>query len=324
LAIGEYQLVAEYSNFATDPDLIDGGSVCVSMPEAPCIPDIFVGSVKSIGDTILSITGIPTGTLILQSDMHFVGPGPHPGINKQGIIMETGVFDKSQGSCAASYGISWQSYEDIWDNCDSVVAHQFTNGMGQTAYNNLPAEGNYLVIGLYMEGTTEIYTGRSVGSVDLTDMKKKYLQIINKTDNKKVPAKYKKFTGSELLIIEPEYVEWSSDTELYPIVLASEGDWSVNVAVEPPEGFVADHQALSEEVNSTVGAVQFTITDVGSKWVHTKMNYKIKHKGKTQNMESQIGMKLAPGLAKKKGLGIFGEEDLRPKHKAEKNKKKNN
>ena len=236
--------------------------------------------------------------------------------------METRIFDKL-GSCAKTLGTSWQSYPDIWAECDPVVPSQYTNGLGQTAYNNLPDDGNYLIIGAYTADSSTIYAGVSVGAVDLTGVKKKYIQIINKVDNKKVAGKYKKFTGSELLIIEPEYVEWSGDTELYPIILASEGDWAVSVAIEPPEGFVADHEALSEVVNSTIGAVQFTVTDVGSKHVHTKTKFKITHKGKTQNVESQIGIKLAPGLAKKKGLGIFGEEDLRPKHKAEKTRTKN-
>ena len=84
-----------------------------------------------------------------------------------------------------------------------------------------------------------------------------------------MPAKSKRFTGSDLLVIEPEYVEWSSDTELYPFVFDSVGDWDVTTSVTPPEGFVSDYDALSATVDSDVKAVQFTITDVGSKWVPT-------------------------------------------------------
>ena len=125
---------------------------------------------------------------------------------------------------------------------------------------------------------------------------------------KKFPGKTTKLTGSELLIIEPEYVEWTSTEELYPFALESIGDWDVTVNVEPPEGFVADHDSLSEEVVSDLRAVQFTITDIGSEWKPTKVKYKIKHKGKTENRESEIKVKLSKKLAKKKGVNQWGNE----------------
>ena len=73
---------------------------------------------------------------------------------------------------------------------------------------------------------------------------------------------------------------------------------------------MADNDALSAEVNSNVEAVQFTITDIGSKWVGTKVKHKIKHKGqKEKTFESEVGIKLSPELAAKKGLSIYGEID---------------
>ena len=136
---------------------------------------------------------------------------------------------------------------------------------------------------------------------------KKYLQVIQKADGKKGPAKYRKLKGSELLIIEPEYVEWSGDNELYPFIFDSIGDWTVGTSVEPPEGFVADNDSLTEEVNTELEAVQFTITDVGSKWKPTKVKHKIKHKGKTIKIESKIDVKLSKKLAKEKGISVYGE-----------------
>ncbi len=139
----------------------------------------------------------------------------------------------------------------------------------------------------------------------------KQLQIIVNAKNEKVPAKYRKFTGSELLVIEPEYVEWDGTEELYPFVFDSIGDWSVTTAVSPPEGFVADQPSLAEEVNSAVEAVQFTITDVGSKWIPTDVEFTINHKNKTIKMKDKIGVKLTEKLAKEKGISIYGEEDER-------------
>jgi hypothetical protein len=136
----------------------------------------------------------------------------------------------------------------------------------------------------------------------------KQLQVIQNAKNEKVPAKYRRLTGSELLIIEPEYVEWDSTQELYPFIFDSVGDWSVTTAVSPPEGFVSDYKNLSEVVKSGVEAVQFTITDIGSKWVPTGVTFTVKHKGKTTKLTDKIGLKLTPELAKKKGLSIYGQQ----------------
>jgi len=252
------------------------------------------------------------GTLIVQADRHEVGCGSHPGSTKNGIqFMETRVFDKSEGSCAAGYGISWQHYPDIWgannnSGC-SAVASTHTSEQGQAIFD-LP-EGDYLVIGHYTDGGSNLHIGRSVSDFAAGSEVKKYLQVVTKCDGKKVPAKYRKLKGSELLIIEPEYVEWSGQSELYPFVFESIGDWTVSTSVEPPEGFVADYNSLTEEVNTELEAVQFNITDVGSKWKPTKVKHKIKHKGKEKKIESEIGVKLTPKLAKEKEVSVHGEED---------------
>jgi hypothetical protein len=244
-----------------------------------------------------------TGTLMVQADLHTVGKGSQPDVGKAPIAgMETRVFDKKKGSCAEGYGISWQNYPAIWANCTDVAAIN-TDVYGQAIFA-LP-QGDYLVIGLY----NSIYPGVSVGAIDAGSIVNKYLQAILTANGNILPATYQRFTGSELLLIEPEYVEWSESQELYPFVFESSGDWSVTTSVAPPEGFVADQESLSTEVNSTSTALQFTVADIGSKWVSTKAKHKIKHKGKTLNVESKIGLKLAPGLQKKLGLGEFGEKE---------------
>ncbi len=271
-----------------------------------------VGNDKFSGTQLIDIVW-NTGTLVVKADRHTVGIGPKPGSIKEPIEgLNVKLFDKSMGNCAAGYGISWQNYPEIYNNC-IPVADKETDGYGKAIFS--PAPGNYLVIGCdgcdKIENVDKIYIGNSVGEIITGDEVYKYLQIIKKSDGKKVPAKYRKFTGSELLVIEPEYVEWSEEAELYPFVFDSLGDWAVTTSVTPPEGFVADKDALSAEVSSDVEAVQFTITDIGSKWVATKVKHKIKHKNKTMTFESEVGMKLTPELAKKKGLGVYGEDDRR-------------
>ncbi len=98
--------------------------------------------------------------------------------------------------------------------------------------------GNYLVIGRYDPNPAvsddEIYIGVSVGQVNSGQTVQKYLQVIVKADGKKVPAKYTIKTGSELLIIEPEYSEWDGSQELYPFIFESIGDWTITTFEKSP------------------------------------------------------------------------------------------
>ena len=166
--------------------------------------------------------------------------------------------------------------------------------------------GNYLLLGTY-EG---IPVGRNLGEFAADEIDTQYIQTIEKCDKKKSPAKNKIIKGSEIMVIEPEYVEWSeeSQSELYPFIFESVGEWSVTTSVDPPEGFVTEQDTLSEEVNNELEAIQFTITDVGTQWKKTKVKHKFKHKGKTKNFDSEIGIKLTPGKAKKLGISEWGED----------------
>jgi hypothetical protein len=253
-----------------------------------------------------------TGTAYSISTLFTVGCGSKPHTFKTPIAgMEIRVYDESPGSCAAKYRSSWMDRDDIWNNC-SYTHTQDTYGQGEAIFA-LP-RGSYLMIGK-SEVTDAIWPPHSdfVGSpikIYPGSKERQYFQIIEKCDKKKVPGKCTIFTGSELFVIEPEYVEWSSDTELYPFVFDSVGDWTVTTSITPPEGFVSDNNSLKTNVDNEVEAVQFTITDVGSKWVPTKVTHKIKHKDhKEQTFTSDVGIKLSHEKAKKKGISIYGEDD---------------
>jgi hypothetical protein len=221
--------------------------------------------------------------------------------------METRVYQKQQGSCAAGKGISWQNYPAIWNGCAPVPgAADWTDNSGQVAFMLNP--GDYLVIGEYIDASKPtIYVGVSVGEITPGSVVNKYLQVLQTVDGTNYSGKYKKLTGSELLIIEPEYVEWDSTKELYPFVFSSVGDWGVTTSVSPPEGFVADFKNLSTDVTNTEKALQFTITDIGSEWVSTGVTFTVKHKGKVTKIADKIGIKLSHRLAKQKGISVFGE-----------------
>jgi len=241
-------------------------------------------------------------TISVKFDKHTVGMGNHPGSTKEPCVRaRVAVFDKFS-DCLAGYPFSWQNYPDIWVQCPQI-------GFGEIRVSgkcNLRVPpGHYYIIGLYdpdeeayedpmnpsAHSGNEVFSGVSAGGCESGQTVTKYLQVIVKADGKKLPGKFKKEKGSELLIIEPEYVEWDGTEELYPFVFESIGDWTVTTSVSPPEGFVADHDNLTEEVNTELEAVQFTITDVGSKWKPTKVKHKIKHKGKTKTIESTIDVK---------------------------------
>jgi len=78
--------------------------------------------------------------------------------------------------------------------------------------------------------------------------------------------------------------------------------------VAPPEGFVADYPVLSTTVNNGLVAVQFTVTDVGSKWVSTDVSQEVRHNGKVEKIKSKVGIMLTPELAKKKKKSVYGDE----------------
>jgi hypothetical protein len=290
---------------------------------APCY-DLWVGAVNSPESPLTLISAVEqyTGTLNVTADIHTVGSGTYPGSAKDPISgLPLSIFDKTS-ACVAQYGVSWQNYESIWNSCTPVMVKCspsstpsntcITDSSGQV--NMLLPPGDYIVIGKYeptSNAADDLYIGVSTGSIAAAQSTQKYLQVIKKADGKKIPAKYYQLTGSNLLIIEPEYVEWDGTAELYPFVFDSLGEWTVVVTVSPPEGFVSDYDSLMDYVSNALGSVQFTITDVGSKWVSTEVNYKVKHKGKVQNIKSKLGIKLSKDLAKKKGLSEYGEEDFR-------------
>jgi len=152
--------------------------------------------------------------------------------------------------------------------------------------------------------------GSPIGSDDANwltgDPISKHLMVMLKADKKKVPGKTKRLKGSELLITEPEYVEWDDSQELYPFVFESVGDWGVSTSVIPPEGFVSDNESLSADVANELEVVQFTITDVGSKWKSTCVCQKITHKKRKQEIYDTIGIKLTKKLAKELGIDVWG------------------
>lgn len=112
--------------------------------------------------------------------------------------------------------------------------------------------------------------------------------------------------GSQFLAVEPEYVTWTGESEMYPFIFDSVGDWAVTTSVAPPEGFVSDYDSLSAQVTTESEAVQFTITDVGSDWVPTEVLHRLTHGARRETVRTRVGVKVAPDLAREKGIDVDG------------------
>ena len=72
----------------------------------------------------------------------------------------------------------------------------------------------------------------------------------------------------------------------------------------PPEGFVADYDSLSENVDNELEAVQFTITEVGSDLVPTETTFQVEHKGRFYEVRSHVGIRLTPDYAQSRGFNV--------------------
>jgi hypothetical protein len=317
---GYFFPVPDPNGVTTVPDC-DDGNVAVN-PGATEVPGDGVDNDCNPATSDLIV--IPPGIIAVEASQHTVGPGANPATSKGPLPdLPVHVYDKAAGSCAANFGFTHQQWKSIWLSCaSSVLASGVTDAGGLLNLNVEP--GSYLVLGQHdPDGGTpddELYLGKSVNSLASGQTKMVDLRLLIKTNGSMNPGKSSKFTGSELWVIEPEYVEWNNTEELYPFIFETVGDWTVTTTVEPPEGFVADQNSLTTEVNTELKAAQFTITDVGSDWVDTQVTHDLTHKDKNnkvkkQKFKSKVGVKLSKGLAKAKGLTKWGKPKKEKKEK---------
>jgi hypothetical protein len=275
--------------------------------------DIIESDIESEKMSFVLTTGFPVGTYSIGVRCrHFIfGEGTRPGVTKVPLSdIYVRLYKRSYIEDNGISPINYKTCMDIVGLTDFKVANQVKNSPGEYLFSNVEKD-DYVVIGYGTTATDYKHLWGSI-SADDTDWDNGgilvNLILMTDTRGKKKPAKTYKVKGSELLIVEPDYVEWSSTEELYPFAFESDGDWGVEVAIQPPEGFVSDFASLSEVVSSDSKSIQFTVTDVGSEWVPTEVTHKIKHNNRKKEIKSKIGVMLTPKWAEIKEKTIHGED----------------
>ncbi len=279
-----------------DPDKTDAGICGCGVPDTDTDGD-------GVPDCIDACPG--GSSILISATMHIVGSGSHPGSTKEPLVgIEVCAYDKSEGSCAriSCGGISHQQYECIATMCPTMNCCT-TDANGECNLDLQP--GDYVIISV--DATKTVLPdplGVSAGDLLCGEQMHKHLQQIVKSDGKKVPGKTTRRTGSELLIIEAEFIVWDGTEQLYPFVFETVGDWGITASVAPPEGFVSDYDSLSVDADNEIQTVQFTITEVGSELVPTGTTFEVTHRGRSEIIHSQVGIFLTPEYAQARGFNV--------------------
>ena len=238
------------------------------------------------------------------AQQYIVGWGTRPPVQREPLDnIPIVAFSIAPGTCARElledhWWLMCFALPDIFAQC-TPAASGVTNGAGCVRLNLPP--GNYLIASHFDvdgDGDLDMYLGQVACHLNCHETTVERLYMFTLAVGRHMGGKCYRFTGSELLVVEPEEVTWDGTEQQYPFVFDSQGDWEVTVSVAPPEGFVADYDELSETVASDLRAVQFTITELGSDLVPTQTSFDITHKGRRQLFQSSIGLKLTPDYAR--------------------------
>jgi len=261
--------------------------------------------------TLVKSTPAKTADIRVQCTEFVFGEGSRPPVTKQPLTLaEVRLYQASEIAAAGISTINNKTYPAIAAN--STITYRLaaeTATPGLYGFKRID-QGDYVVI--VSPSTSTAYRG--IGQSILAnnrgwDAGEIVVDMILMTTKggKKTPGKSTRVTGSELIMVQPEYVEWDSAEQFYPFAFETADTWEVDVALTPPPGFAADNKSLKETVTSGLKALQFKLTDVAANWKPTKVKYKLKYNKKAQEFDDEIGVRLSKDLAKKKGVGIWGE-----------------
>ncbi|HNO77083.1 MAG TPA: HYR domain-containing protein [Phycisphaerae bacterium] len=247
-------------------------------------------------------------SILVKLRRYVLGFGRRPSFSKQPIAdTEVCAYDRSAGSCAETECPQFfGKFQCIVDNCEPVnCATTDANGYAEI---DVPP-GKYFVIA---KDLSQILLpdpiGHPVSRVDCGETEFARMFQIVRGDGRRFACRMRRFTGSELLVVEPEEMIWDDTQQEYPFVFESVGDWDVTVGVEPPDGFVADVESITENVSDEEEVIQFEVTEVGSDLIPTRTTFDIVHKGQRIQVNSQVNIKLTEKYARSRG---FSPQKLR-------------
>ncbi len=225
--------------------------------------------------------------------------------------LPTRIYDASDGSCADTIGMETPlNYHNIFQSCvaenklvlletnslNRVVAEltsfgvttgpKFvlvespvsTNGsVDYQAFNVTVSSGKTYNLGF--EITPATATNYVENSYFSRDSKGNYHGARKQT-----------ITGSILEILSPDYSLWMGNQEVYPFILISDSDWTVDVCLDAPSGYkVVNGEPCTQVIMANeMKVIEFTVADVGSPEPNMKARIKAVHKGKTTNLKQDL------------------------------------
>jgi len=270
--------------------------------------------------------GCPYGVLITAVN-HTVDQrksSSNPASSKSALVGQTmRLYKKSDLASAGYTSVTWKDYYNIINSNVPYAgyAYAYTGSPQPIPYTKcvtgeagcyiigVPSPADYYVISEEVTGCqADVHIGSSISATDSDWSTKGYVQknlqlltTIKKDGSSKCDAATSTVvSGSNLEIIQPEYVIWDGSQEAYPFVLSGDGDWIVDITPYVPAGYVVSPFNVIEVVSSETKAVAFTVSEVGSKPSDTTVVMTLTHKGKKKSLSLKVGGKDSNAWAAKK------------------------
>ena len=218
---------------------------------------------------------------------------------------EVRVFDRQNTTFQSNFTMnpSGTLYAEVFEANIARVGRCTTNLTGRCIAGENQT-GVYLVITKYYDILTNktIYTGKPKGFEDFNDtngdqqgdLAFKDFQII-KVLNRDGSVDYKGgsktvIVGSILEIIHPQYVVWEDNVTLYPFILTSDSNWTLDMCIQVPQGYeVVNGTCLQTIVANETKEVIFTVVEVGSPDPNIQITFQARHgRGPVQNRNVDI------------------------------------
>lgn len=257
---------------------------------------------------------VSAATINVQATVHYVDSKANCfGFGKTSVKlpatnMQVYLFKASDVRAFAdqyAYNYNWEVYAPLLESgAVQPVATCTTDSNGACSFD-VAADDYYVISGYVLGCQPDVHSGKQVSANDMkkgTNVNLNLMRAATKDCTVKMcyPAEATVLSGSNLEIVQPEYVVWDSATAVYPFALSSDSDWTVDITPYLPSGYVASPSAVVETVANEIKGVAFDVTEVGSKMGDTTVVIGATHNGKKQTLRLTIGGKDSPAWEAKK------------------------